>query len=112
MAPVTAFMVGRCRKSAGTLTCSGSVMVKREGDGQLSFSAHSVSPPRASDSSWEWKTGMMVSMPKTSWAVAASRAISSASRCASGNGALTRSIISTVTTELKVQAGTLSTWPR
>ena len=112
MAPVTAAIVGRLTKSSGILTCSGSSIVKRDGDGQLSFSAHSVSPPSASDSSCEWKTGMIVSIPNTSCAVAASRAIISASRCASGNGASTRSIISTVTTELSVQAGILSTWPR
>ena len=112
MAPVTAAIVGRFSKSSGTTTCSGSSIVNRDGDGQLSFSAHSVSPPRASDSSCEWKTGMIVSIPNTSWAVAARRAIFSASRCASGKGASTRSIISTVTTELSVQAGILSTLPR
>ena len=81
-------------------------------DGQLSFSAHSVAAPMASASSWEWKTGMIVSMPRMSWEVAARRAIFSASRCASGNQASTSSIISRVTTELSVQAGTLSTRPR
>ena len=46
------------------------------------------------------KTGMIESKPSTVWPVAARRAISSGSRLASGNGASTRSISSTVAIEV------------
>ncbi len=58
------------------------------------------------------KTGMIESKPSSVWPVAASAAISSGSRLASGNGASTRSISSTVAMLVGFTTGVRSTGSR
>src|SRR5581483_6368778 len=58
------------------------------------------------------KTGMMESKPNSVYPVAARRAMASGLRQASGNGASTRSISSTVATDVGLHAGVRSTGSR
>ena len=77
--------------------------------GQLSFCSHWILQPNADDSWIIVNTGMMESNPNSVYPVAARRAISSGSRFACGKGASTRSISSTVATDVGLHTGVRST---
>ena len=102
---------GCSKKSDGTFTSSevfqiGLLILTV---GQLSFCSHCISHPIALDSWIIEKYGAIASKSNSVISVAASLAFSSADLHASGKGASTKSIISTVATDVGLAIGGRST---
>ena len=79
--------------------------------GQLSFCSHCISHPSAEDSCIIEKYGDIESNPNSVYPVAARLAFNSGFLFASGKGASTKSINSTVATFVGLHTGVRSTFP-